>query len=645
MRIGVDYYPEAWDRSLWVSDADLMQKTGVKIVRMGEFAWCRMEPKEGEFHFEWLDEVISLFAQRGISVVLGTPTSCPPLWFYEKYPNSVQTGRDGHKIQTGIRGHRCLNSPDFIRYAQRITEAMTKHYAENPAVIAWQIDNELEAYFCCCETCTAKYKNWLKEKYGSLEQLNEKYGNVMWSGEYSSWEQIQPPHGAYPDAWLNPSYMLDYSRFASDSMIDFVEAQAAIIRKNCPHHQITTNIWFCQNMPDFYKEFRGLDFVSYDNYPTTTIPQNPEECYSHAFALDMMRGIKQKNFWIMEQLSGGMGCWMPMVSTPLPNMIKGYALQSFAHGADTVLHFRWRTAVSGAEMHWHGLIDHSNVPGRRFQEFRQLCAEAEALKDVSGTAVRSDVAILYSTDSEYAFKIQPQTNGMYYMEQLKLLHDAFTSYGVNIDVIGEQADISGYRIVVAPELYVTEPAVADKLYRFAEKGGTVILTARSGVKNQFNTCIMAQLPTLYRKLIGAYVEEYDPIGYAENTVMIGSQAYRCRQWCDILTTETAQALGVYGDGYFAGKAAVTKNRYGRGTAYYIGTVGEKSLYRCIAEQALKEADIPHTGLLPNGIEITTRSGENAAYRFIFNNYDKPQTIDLDGTKISLMPFEMKIQNL
>ncbi len=645
MRIGVDYYPEHWDRSLWESDIDLMAKTGVDVVRMGEFAWCRLEPREGEFHFEWLDEVIEMFAQRGIDVVLGTPTNCPPMWFYEKYPDAVQTEKDGHKTAIGIRGHRCYNSPDALYYGIRIVEKMTKHYANHKAVIAWQIDNELEANFCFCENCIEEYRNWLKEKYGTVENINACYGNNMWSGEYSSWEQIKPPYGHYPDAWLNPSYMLDFNRYASDNMIKYVQVQVEIIRRNCPNHEITTNVWYCQNMPDFHKEFKQLDFVSYDNYPTTSIPHDPEQCHTHAFHLDMMRGVKRKNFWVMEQLSGEMGCWAPMSHPPYPGMIKGYALQAFAHGADTVVHFRWRTAVGGAEMHWHGLIDHSNVPGRRFEEFRQLCETAKDLKAISGSEIHAKVAILYSQDNEYAFKIQPQTNGMYYLEQLMLFHAAFTSYGVNIDVIDEQEDISNYQVVVAPEMYVTQKGVVNKLYDFVKQGGTVIMITRSGVKNEYNTCIMAQLPTVYRELIGAYVEEYDPMGYEESSIKMGEEIFRCRQWSDILCTETAEAIAVYDKGYYRGKPVITKNVYGDGMAYYVGTVCEKAVYRKLAKEVLEQANIPHVSELPSGIEITVRSKGGMDYAFIFNNFDAPQTFQFQGKEMRLDAFEMKVQQM
>lgn len=646
MRIGVDYYPEHWEEALWEKDAELMKETGVSIVRMAEFAWSRIEPQEGKFDFDWLDRAIELFACRGIDVVLCTPTSCPPLWLYEKYPDAVQTGKDGHKIATGIRGHRCYNNPDFLRYADRIIEHMVKRYAGNKAVVAWQIDNELEPNFCFCPTCIEEYHRWLKAKHGSLSELNRACGNNVWSGEYSSWEQVKPPFGSYPQAWLNPAYMLDFYRYASDNMTKFINRQAEIIRRIKPDAQITTNVWFCENMPDFHNEFETLDFVSYDNYPTTRIPDNPEELYSHAFHLDLMRGIKRSNFWIMEQLSGGLGCWAPMSKVPAPGMIEGYSLQAMAHGADTVLHFRWRTATSGAEMHWHGLLDHSNVPGRRFEEFARLCKRVKELDFVDGTEIRSDAAILYSAENEWAFKIQPQTHGMSYFEQLKLLHNAFTKLGVNVDIISERESFNGYKIIAAPTMYVTDPAVANKLKAFAGNGGTVLLTDRSGVKDLNNNCIMERLPTVYRDLIGAYVEEYDPIGWSNNHVKLCSgEEYSCSHWCDILVPETAKTIACYTDDFYSGKPAVIVNGYGMGKTYYIGTVCEKAFYYSFIKNIMDDMKISYYDDLPDGVEIVTRCGENSTARFVFNNTNKQQSFTLEGKQISLQPFETLIEKV
>lgn len=646
MIIGVDYYPEHWDKSMWRSDAELMAETGVKLVRMGEFAWCRLEPEDGRFDFSWLDEMISIFSGVGIDVVLGTPTNCPPRWLCEKHPSVVPWGRDGKPNPIGIRGHRCVNDPVFLKYAKRIISEMAEHYKDNKSVTAWQIDNELEANFCFCPTCAERHREWLRAKYGTIEALNGAYGNVVWSGEYSSWEQIDPPYGNYNHAWLNPAYMLDFNRRASEDTVNFCNMQAELIRSVIPDAKITTNTWFCENMSNFYKMFEKLDFVSYDNYPTTDIPADPENIYTHAVHLDLMRGIKRENFWIMEQLGGGMGCWSPMAKTPRPGMIKGYALQAFAHGADTVVIFRWRTAAIGAEMHWHGLIDHSNIPGRRFAEFAELCAEAEKLSALRGTRLRSDVAILYSTDSEYAFKIQPQTHGMYYMEQIKLLHNAFAGLGLNVDIIGQHEDISDYRIVCAPEMYVTDENVVRRLYEFAEAGGTVILTNRSGVKDANNNCIQAQLPTVYSRMAGCHAEEYDPIGYDSVRIKFSDgDVFKGKQWCDILTADTADVLAAYDSNFYKGSAAVTENHFGKGRVFYIGAVGEKALYRKIALKALEDMDLPYTENLPDNVEITTRQGKGASARFIFNNTDVSQEFAFEGRTLNLKPFEMLIEEL
>lgn len=646
MRIGVDYYPEHWDKSLWAADVDLMKETGVKLVRLAEFAWCRLEPQDGVFDFAWLDEAVALFAARGIDVVLCTPTSCPPMWLYEKHPDIVHVEKDGTPTNLGIRSHRCVTNPTFLRYADRITIAMAQHYADNPAVVGWQIDNELEAYFCYCEHCIGKYRTWLQRKYGTIEALNAAYGNVVWSGEYTAWSQCRPPYGSLPHAWQNPAYMLDFYRFCSDNVIDFSKRQAAQLRQHCPGRPVTTNVWFCEHMPDFYKQFADLDFISYDNYPATRLPSDPESCYSHAFHLDMMRGVKRQPFWIMEQLSGGKGCWAPMEKPPLPGMIKGYALQAFAHGADTVVHFRWRTANIGAEMHWHGLLDHSNVPGRRFREFADLCKTAETLENLQGTEVKADVAILFSFDNEYAFKIQPQTNGYYYIEQLQRLHRAFTRLGLNVDIISQHEKLDCYRIVCAPEMYVTDTDVVQRLQDFADQGGTVILTTRSGVKDANNNAIMAQLPTVYRDMTGVHTIEYAPLGWESVPVIFEDGAkVLAKQWCDILEADTAEVLAHYNGDYFAGAPAVTRNTYGEGHVYYIGAVGTQPLYDHIARMALTEAQLPFIPDLPTRVELVTRTGNGLTARFLFNNDDQPKALTLDEQVIALAPFEMKIIHL
>jgi len=645
VNIGVDYYPEQWDRSIWQHDVDIMAQIGVKIVRLAEFAWSKLEPLEDEFSFEWLDTIIDMFTKKNIKIVLCTPTNCPPLWLYEKYPDAIQVDKNGNRLAIGIRGHRCYNSINLLKRVETIIDKITSHYKDNPNIVAYQIDNELEANFCRCEVCQSKFRSYLKSRYSTIDTLNKSYGNSVWSGEYSSWTQIKAPMGYYSEAWYNPSLMLDYNRFASKDTIEYVNFQIECIRKNCKDIPITTNTWFCQNSVDFHEMFKNLDFVSYDNYPTTKIPKDDETLYSHAFHLDLMRGIKDKNFWIMEQLSGGLGSWSPMSQTTQPNMVKGYSLQAFAHGANTVIHFRWRTATTGAEMHWHGIIDHNNYLGRRFHEFADLCKVADTLKDIQNSEYKSNVGILYSAENDYAFKIQPQTDGMYYLQQLKSYHDAFTKFGVNVDIISEFSSLQGYKIIVAPTMYITNDIVVKNLYKFVEDGGMLILTNRSGVKDIDNNCIMDTLPTVYKDLIGAWIEEYNPIGYEKSEIDMLGEKFKVSHWCDILNVTSAESVATYSNDkdFYKGKTAVSKNNYGNGVAYYVGTLGERKFYHKLIENILKTSNISYFKDIPNGIEITIRQTEDTQFRFIFNNTDSIKEVNLNGEMLELNPFDMVVK--
>ena len=666
IQIGVDYYPEQWPEQMWEQDADRMKKCGVKVVRMAEFAWSRMEPEESVYDLEWLDRAVSVFADRQIQVVLCTPTCTPPLWAFEKYPEIIQTGTDGRRISIGIRGHRCMNSPVYRTLCERIIRQLVTRYRDNPAVIGYQIDNELEANHCRCEVCQESFQNWMRRKYRNVQEVNIAYGNSVWSGEYSSFSQIKPPMGDFI-RWQNPSLTLDYNRYASESTVAYLEFQRTLIHSLDPDAWITTNSWLCENMPDFYDLFQNLDIVSYDNYPTTVIPESPEELYSHAFHLDLMRGIKQQNFWIMEQLSGAVGSWMPMSPSPEPGMIKGYALQAIAHGADTVVHFRWRTAVAGAEMYWHGILDHSNVPGRRYEEFRELCRIVDGLQELDGSYVKNTVALLYSSDNEYGFKLQHQAEEMYYLEQLKSLHDGFTSIGVGVDIIDESADLSEYEIVLAPTMLIDHEETEKALHDFAAQGGTVLLTNRSGVKDSYNKCVMQPLPGIYRELVGARVREYNAPGSYLGQLKLTDDMLRenykksCRyyqggeadeklprenavyrQWCDVLEAETAQVLAEYGDRYYSGSAAVTRNCYGAGMVYYIGTVCDRMFYISLAKCMASEKKIFYYDNLPLGVEVTYRQKDEKLWRFVFNNTNKEQKVCIDSKTYWMKPFEMKI---
>ncbi len=645
--IGVDYYPEHWDESLWEADAEMMKSIGVKVVRMAEFAWCKIQPYEQAFDLDWLDRAIEAFSKREIKIILCTPTNCPPLWVYEKYPETLQTQRDGQKIATGIRGHRCYSSKKYRELCTHVIRRMVERYKNNDTVIAWQIDNEIEANECCCEECTARFRAYLKRKYDTLDNINQAYGNIVWSGEYSSWNQIKPPLGDYNEGWYNPAYMLDWKRFCKQNAADFVRFQANLIKSIAPDTFVTTNTWFCGNAPDYYDMFSDLDFVSYDNYPVARIPKDENALYSHAFHLDLMRGMKNgKPFCIMEQLSGGSGCWSPMGRSPLTGMIQGYSMQAIAHGADMVLHFRWRSARKGAEMFWHGLLDHDGKPNSRLAEFKELCKEVSALSDdLEGTRIENQCAIVYSSDSLDALNLQPQSNGYHYFNQLKSFHDALTSLGVGCDFIDEKSDLSKYKLLIAPALFITNSDTAKRIHELAEKGGHVILTNRCGVKDEVNGCLDTPLPCDFADMTGCTVDEYDPLGYDIEKVAVPfcNGAFDANMWSEGLALNTASEIAHYEQGFLDKKAAATQNDFGKGKVYYIGFCSpQRAFYISLMRYVLTSAGISFVENLPRGVEITQRKKDGLKLTFVFNNSEQKAKVATDKIKCELEPFEMKI---
>lgn len=645
IQIGIDYYPEHWERPLWEEDADRMAALGVHVVRMAEFAWSQLEPREGEFSFGWLDDAIETFARRGIRVLLGTPTNCPPLWLYQRYPETVHCGRNGQPDALGIRGHRCIMSPVFRRFAEHIIRELARRYAGRAEVAGWQLDNELERSHCSCPVCRAGFRDFLRRKYGTLDAVNRAWGNRVWSGELSDWEQLQPLLGDYNSAWYNPAWLLDCERYATECTNDYVRFQRDIIRQYDPKAVITTNACFSPRQPDFHAMFAELDVASYDNYPPIRIPEEPEALYSNAFTLDFIRGFKRKNFWILEQLGGPGGCWSPIAPAMEPGMLEGYALQAVAHGAELVSFFRWRTACTGAEMFCHGLLDHSNQPNRRLAELERLSKRLAALPELDRTTLKSPVAMLYACQQEDSLRNQPQGSHYSYWEQLQLYHQACMRFGVNVDVIQEREAIAGYRVVIVVAHFLTEPAVVANLEAFARQGGTVIVTNRSGVKDQNGNCIPGQsLPTLLRPLCGCRVTEYDAIGERRQLLRtIDGKEYRISGWCDLLAPDTAECWACYGDRFYAGTPAITCNRFGAGTVYYVGTVGEKALYCDLLGQVFREAQLPTLECLPDGVECTTRTGAGGTYRFLFNNTLRSRTVSVLGETRTLQPMEVWIQ--
>ncbi|HEX6606420.1 MAG TPA: beta-galactosidase, partial [Chloroflexia bacterium] len=456
---GVDYYPEHWPEERWPIDARLMAEAGFNIVRLAEFAWSRLEPQEGRFDFAWLDRAIAGLVAQGIRVILGTPTASPPPWLMEAHPDLYRVDDQGRRLTFGNRREYCPNHPLYHDYTRAIVTAMAAHYAEHPNVVGWQIDNEFGDH-CYCPVCRRAFQDWLRHRYAGLDALNAAWGTIFWSHVYTDWAQIPVP--AATGGSPNPGLALDFARFASDSYVAYQQLQIDILRGHTAAQFITHNLMgFKYNKINYYDLARSLDLVSWDNYPRTQWSFTAEvDPSGPALAAATMYGLKGQPFWVMEQQAGP-GGWEMVSAMPRPGELRLWAYQQIAHGADGLVFFRWRTARYGTEQYWHGLLEHDGRPSRRYEEVARLGAELRrAGERISASRVEAQVALLLSYDSRFAFQIQPNNPGYSYAEHFHALYRTFYERNVAVAVVDPASDLSGYRLVLAPPLYVLAPAVA-----------------------------------------------------------------------------------------------------------------------------------------------------------------------------------------
>jgi len=640
-RFGVDYYPEQWPEENWEVDAQLMSEAGFNVVRLAEFAWVKMEPEQGVFDFDWLDRAIEVFHKKGISVILGTPTASPPPWLAHKNPDILRAHEDGSRVVFGTRRINCPNHPFYRERSRSITAAMAEHYAANPAVIGWQTDNEFGDR-CYCPICLASFQNWLKQRYVTLDELNKCCGTIFWSQTYSDWCQIPlplPNSGTPP----NPSLALDFKRFISDTYVSFQQEQIDILRSKCPSHFITHDMMgFGYDGLDYFDLAKPLDFVSWNNYPIGFWHKWAYTSASPALSHDTMRGLKNKNFWVMEQQAGPTG-WQTLSITPRPGVLRLWAYQSIAHGADGVVFFRWRTARFGAEQYWHGLLEHDGRTGRRYNEIKQMGAELQRVgNQILGTETKSRVAILQSYDTRFAFQVQGNSDEFGYEKHLAQIYSALWKHNVSVDVISPTAKLSKYDLVIAPTLHVLTDDIAANLREYVRAGGTLVVTPRTGVKDIDNAVVNQPLPGLLADVCGVIVDEYDAITPELSQAItfdvdeLAGQTFPVQTWCDILAPQSAKVIARYAQDYYAGKPAVTRNQFGQGQAIYLGAFGTDTFYESVFGWLLKQKNIRCGIEAPDDIEITTRWQAEKRFLFVLNHFPEAKEITLDFPYVDLL---------
>jgi beta-galactosidase len=636
-RLGVAYYPEQWPRERWGTDAGLMAEAGLSLVRVGEFAWAQLEPEPGRFDFEWLDEAVALLADAGLDVVLGTPTAAPPIWLIERHPEILPVVADGSRHGFGHRRHYCPNSAAFRAASERVVAALAEHYGRDGRVVAWQIDNEFGGR-CFCDVCRRAFQQWLESRYGALDNLNESWGTAFWSQTYTSWDQIPLPEARpvpLPSGFLprspNPGLALDFRRFSSDSYVAFQRLQVEVLRKTClPEQRITHNLMgFRFPEIDYHELAADLDFVSWDNYP---LLDESRRWTSPALSADAMRGLKHEPVWVLEQQVGPVG-WGAL-RTPRRGQMRLFTYQAIAHGAEAVVYFRWRTPRYGTEQYWHGILDHDGTPRRRYAEVRALAAELERLGDaLSGLHPVAEVALVHDYDSRFALQIQPTNAALGYEETIQRHYQVLRRLAVGVDLVSPSAELARYRIVVAADLFVVDPATAAALAAYVANGGVLVLAPRSGVKDRCNAVPDRPFPAWLDELAGVTVLDYvsDP---AEATARFGDGTARAGEysgWYEELELRGARALASFVDGEFAGAPAVAVHDVGAGRALYLaGAALEPTLgavYRDIVGEAGLAVVEP-----PDDVELV-QIGNGAGEQLLFalNHADEARSVDVgDG---------------
>lgn len=642
MLIGVDYYPEHWPRERWETDVRLMKEAGFNTVRLAEFSWIKMEPIEGQFDFGWLDGAVALLARHNMNVILGTPTAVMPAWVARKYPETLRKESDGTRIVWGGRKHNCFSSGTYRLLSARITRAMAEHFAGLPNIIGWQTDNEFGGGECHCETCLAEFQDWLRNKYGTLDALNRAWGNHFWGLNFTTWGEITFPDDRTDQPWVmgNPSACLDYKRFTSWLRVRFQADQVRIIRETCPDDFVTHNFMGLYSDLDYYELSKDLDFVTWDNYPIWS--NEPDIPYTASLAADVMRGLKGKNFMIMEQTAGPCG-WGTFGRNPWPGEIRKITYQQLAHGSDGQIWFRWRTCTVGREQYWHGLLGHDGKPLRRYDEAAQTAQELHRLEGyLRGTTVVSDVAILYDYDNLWSLSFQPGYEGNSLQAAILRYYNALCRAGANVDIVNRHADLASYRLVLAPDLSMMPDETGRKLVEYVENGGVLLADCRTGVKDCDNLCYERTLPGLLSPVLGIRIEEYSALGPDAQYVVRSESGlvgdYTAIRYTDWVIPEDAEVLARYPDQWHLKSfAAVTRKSCGKGRGWYVGTVvKEERFYDALIARLLKDADIEPIVDPPEGVEVSIRRGGDRALLFVLNHTPQPVMVDVPEGKMELL---------
>ncbi|MFI5068140.1 MAG: beta-galactosidase [Streptosporangiales bacterium] len=630
---GGDYNPEQWDEAVWAEDGRLMRAAGVNTATVGVFSWALLEPEEGRYDFGWLDATLDRLHRSGVQVILATPTASPPPWFTLAHPDAMPVTRDGVRLTHGSRDTYCAAAPAYRTAARRIAAALAARYAGHPALALWHVHNEYGTV-CWCEHAATAFRNWLQRRYGpaeaGLRALNEAWGTAFWGQRYTAWEQVLPPRATQ---WLgNPSQLLDFRRFWSDELLAAFCEQRDAIRQHAPGTPVTTNFI----LPDYqvvdpWAWSREVDVVAVDHYLSGTGPDGHADI---AFAADRARSWAAGRPWLLMEQATRLVYDGGRILSRAPGRMLTDTLGYLARGSDSVLFFQWRASRAGAEMYHSAMVPHAGPDSAAFREVVALGGAVRRLSEVAGSTVAAPAAVLLDADSWWALEARGLRGAdISYLDEVRRAHAALWRAGTGCDFARPEGDLSGYRLVLAPALYLLTDQAAASLRDYVTGGGQLVVTFGSGIVDPAHQVRLGGYPGALRDLLGIRVEEFFPLPAAEPVPLSTGEAGTA--WSELLQSTGAEVLARYAAGPLAGQPAITRNRAGTGSAWYLSTrLEDTALDRVIGEAAAAAELAPVLPGLRPGVEAARRRGAaGQSWLFVLNHTAQPAVIAVCGREL------------
>lgn len=656
---GGDYNPEQWIKekdTIWKEDMRLAKRAGINTLSVGIFSWSMLEPREGEYHFEWLDEVMDMLAQNGIKAVLATPSGARPPWMAEKYPEVLRVDEYRRRQLYGNRHNHCLTSPVYREKVKQINTLLAERYKDHPALGMWHISNELGGE-CHCPLCQEKFRQWLKKRYGEIDALNDAWWNTFWSHRYSSFDQIESPSPIGES--VSHGLKLNWRRFTSDQFCDWYRWEAAPLKRITPDVPCTTNLMECFWDINYFDLGKLLDRASWDNYPGWTNDRRDADVAAYtAFNHDLIRGVGgNKPFMMMESCPSAVN-WHSVNRLRMPGLTMLQGMQAVAHGSDTVQYFQFRKGRGSSEKFHGAVVSHDGREDNRV--YREVCQIGDRLSRLGaalGAGTENKIALVFDWENRWILKdaqfgLNPDKG---YEKTVIAHHGALLRAGFGVDIIDETCDLSSYRLIAGPMTYMLRPGFAQRVREFVEKGGVYVSTYCSGWVNEEDLCFMGGFPGPLKDVLGIWDEETDALDETQRNHLIWQgRRYETKDFSALVHVEGARALALYEDHFYRGYPALTENAFGKGTAYYIAArTGEDFLKDFYLFAAAKAGVTPLIAGLPQGVLCTERIGDNGRFLFVMNTLPEevpaplPKGTDAEtgesaGGVCRLAPYQVKV---